>query len=84
MAAALEDILNLVDGREELITEVKSSKTDVQAYIAVEFSTLLKDSNFEYAVASQAMGGVERERIIFERLEILAASLDIQHGSGNE
>lgn len=80
----IEDILNLVDGREELITEVKSSTTDVQAYIAAEFSTLLKDSNFEYAVASQALGNDERERIIFERLEILAASVDIQHGSGNE
>lgn len=69
----IEDILHLVDGREELLDEVQSADADVQAYIADELVILLKDSNFEYAVSSQAQASRDREKVIFERLEALAA-----------
>ena len=69
----IEDILHLVDGREELIGEVQSAEPDVQVYIAEELAALLKDSNFGYAVSSQAQGYQDREDVIFERLEALAA-----------
>lgn len=68
----IEDILNLVDGREELLGEVRSALPEVQAYIAAELTLLLDDSNFEYAVQSQARGNGDRENLIFERLEALA------------
>lgn len=80
----IEDILNLVDGREELISEVKSSEADVQTYIAAEFSVLLKDNNFEYAVASQARGNDDRESIIYQRLDALAAIPSTQNCPENE
>jgi predicted nucleotidyltransferase len=69
----IEDILNLVDGREELLDEIKAAASDVQGYIAAEISQLLNVSDFEYAVQSQARGDAGREDVIFERLEALAA-----------
>lgn len=74
----IEDILNLVDGREELLDEIKAAAADVQSYIATEISQLLNISDFEYAVQSQARGNAGREEVIFERLEALAGlTLDI-------
>ena len=69
----IEDILNLVDGREELLGEVRQASAEVQEYIATELAQLLEDGNFEYAVQSQARGSEDRESLIFERLEALAA-----------
>ncbi|MCV6624137.1 MAG: hypothetical protein OIF51_20555 [Cellvibrionaceae bacterium] len=69
----IEDILNLVDGRKELIQEIQSSDSTVQAYIAVELAELLNDQYFEYAVNSQANNNADREGILFERLEQLTA-----------
>jgi predicted nucleotidyltransferase len=69
----VEDILNLVDGREELLDEIKAASVEVQSYIANEISRLLDLSNFEYAVQSQAGGNTEREDVIFERLDAFAA-----------
>ncbi len=48
----IEDILNLVDGREELIDEIAASSTEVRDYIAEEIQALLDDNNFAYAVSS--------------------------------
>ena len=67
----IEDILNLVDGRPELMDEILAADTEVQHYIAVELVQLLQDSNFEYAVKSQA-GIQDREDLLFERVEQLA------------
>ncbi|MDN3519007.1 hypothetical protein QWY84_15420 [Aquisalimonas lutea] len=67
----IEDILNLVDGRAELLADVQASDSDLQDYIAAEFARLLDDGNFEYAVQSQARDP-GRETLIFERLEELA------------
>lgn len=67
----IEDILNVVDGRPELVAEIAAGPAEVKAYIADEIRTLLEDDHFEYAVASQA-GNSEREEILFERLEVLA------------
>lgn len=69
----IEDILHLVDGRKELLNELQSAEGDVKAYIAQELAVLLNDSNFEYAVSSQARGNVDREVLIFERLDAFAA-----------
>ncbi len=67
----IEDILNVVDGRAELLDEVRRSDSDLQDYIAAEFTQLLDDDNFAYAVQSQA-GDQDREALLFERLEQLA------------
>lgn len=68
----IEDILNVVDGRPELVSEIASGPAEVKVYIAEEFRALLDDSNFEYAVASQSGNDSDREDVMFERLEALA------------
>ncbi|EPZ8126205.1 hypothetical protein ACXV6R_004113 [Yersinia enterocolitica] len=65
----IEDIINLIDGREELISELSNSSGAVKAFISKQLCHLLKDSNFEYAVSSQSNNSPERESIIFERIE---------------
>jgi len=67
----IEDILNLVDGRPELLDEVRAADSALQAYIAAELSELLGKDDSGYAVQSQA-GDPDREALLFERLEILA------------
>ena len=67
----IEDILNLLDGRPELMGEIQAAPTELQHYIATEIAQLLTIRGFEYAVASQAGGAQEREELIFERLEYL-------------
>ncbi|BBI50690.1 hypothetical protein HORIV_31110 [Vreelandella olivaria] len=67
----LEDILNLVDGRPELLDEIRLVDAALQDYIAKELSQLLEDENFAYAVQSQARDP-GREEVLFERLEMLA------------
>jgi len=65
----LEDILNLVDGREELLDEVRGAGADVQAYIADEFRVLLAPLRwFPEAVSAQARGNIDREGLLYERL----------------
>ncbi len=65
----IEDILNVFDGREEVIEEIKQSQDDVKEYISEELKKLLDNQNFEYAVQSTAQNQAEREALIFERLE---------------
>jgi len=65
----IEDIINLIDGREELIIELGNSSDAVKTFISEQLSQLLHDGNFEYAVSSQSNNSPQREKIIFERIE---------------
>ncbi len=68
----IEDILNLVDGRPEVLAEVDEAPAPVRQYIAEQLGALLQDANFEYAINSHAAGSQDRENLMFERLETLA------------
>lgn len=66
----IEDILNIVDGREELIKEVNSESQELRQYISDQISKLMKNQGFEHA--AQSVAGVSgREEVIFERLDAL-------------
>ena len=65
----LEDLLNLFDGRPSLVEELSAAPEELQAFVAEEISKLLELQDFEYAVQSTARGDLQREEIIFERLE---------------
>lgn len=66
----IEDVINIFDGRSRIVEEIKQSKPDeLRAYIKHELSSLLDDSNFEYAVQSAAQNDPNREVLIFERFE---------------
>lgn len=67
----IEDILNVFDGRAELVNEIKQASTDVQKYISEEIGQLFEQPDFEYAVQSTAQGQSDREKLIFDRLEAI-------------
>lgn len=68
----LEDILNLVDGREELLEEVGTAAPELRAYLAERFAELLINNDFAYLVQGAAHGIREREQIIWQRLRHIA------------
>ncbi|MFV0455628.1 MAG: hypothetical protein ACK5NQ_11665 [Pseudomonas sp.] len=70
----IEDILNLIDGRPELLDEIQVAADEVRRYVGLEIARLLSDTNFEYAVSAQARGDRDRENLLFERLEVLAGA----------
>jgi len=71
----IEDILNLFDGREELVDEIKNSSAELKNYLAQELATLLKNRDIDSAVQSTARGDSGRQELIFERLEKIAGLL---------
>src|SRR5258708_40091278 len=74
----LEDVLSAIDGRPELMEEVRASSDDLRADLAREFSSLIRDRSFIDALpghlppdpASQA-----RIPILHERLQALTQRL---------
>lgn len=42
----LEDVIRLVDGREEIVDELERSQTELRAYVAVEVERLLQEPRF--------------------------------------
>lgn len=69
----IEDIINLIDGREELINELSHLSDEVKIFISAQLTQLLDDDNFEYAVLSQCANSSQRERIIFGRIQSIIA-----------
>ncbi|MHC4057503.1 hypothetical protein LL067_08265 [Yersinia pseudotuberculosis] len=65
----IEDILNLVDGRSELVNEISTAENDLKIYISQQIEVLIKLSDFDYAIQSHTYGDKAREDEIYERLE---------------
>ena len=72
----LEDILNLVNGREELLQEVDATAPDLRAYLAQKLAALMGNNDFGYLVQDAARGDDEREQIIWQRLRHIAQVAD--------
>lgn len=64
----IEDIVNLFDGREEVIGEIKQSDIDIRSYIASELGKLLKNPDFNRIIESHTRNSPGREQILYERL----------------
>jgi len=73
----IEDLLNVIDGREELLAEIQQAEPDLKNYIAQQINLLVAQDDFDYAVQACALNNSDREAIIFQRLETLG-------GFGNE
>ena len=70
----LEDIIAVVDGRQELLAEVKAASTDVRDYIASEVTGLLASPGFMEALPGHLPGdsaSQARLPIVRGRLEAL-------------
>jgi predicted nucleotidyltransferase len=71
----LEDVLTVVDGREELITEAQVAPPELQAYLTERFSTLLATPAFIQAIPGHLPGdpaSQARAPILLRRLRSLA------------
>ncbi|WP_237613620.1 hypothetical protein [Pseudomonas syringae] len=68
----LEDILNLVNGREELAREVGEAEPGLRTYLAQALVPLLTDNDFGYLIQDAARGDQDREQIIWQRLQHIA------------
>ena len=67
----IEDILNVVDGRAGLQEELNQAPAALRADIASGIGELLRHRDFDYAVQATARKNIEREEIIFARLELI-------------
>ena len=71
----LEDVVAVVDGREELVDEVLHAPQDVQGYIREEFAKLLGTEDFVDALPGFLVpdeSGQARLQVLQQRLEALA------------
>jgi predicted nucleotidyltransferase len=71
----LEDLVTVVDGRPELLEDLKSTREDVHAYIAESVKELLQDSHFLDALPGYLMpdeANQSRIRILLKRLSEIA------------
>ena len=73
----LEDVVTVIDGRAEIITEVRSAPADVRTFIAWEFQQLLAVRAFVDALPGFLLPDAANQArlpILLERLTELAAS----------
>jgi predicted nucleotidyltransferase len=81
MSRDMEDIVTVLDGRSEIVSEVQQADTKLKHHLAVRFSMLLKERDFLDALpgylppdtASQA-----RSTLIIDRLKAIAESRSIK------
>lgn len=72
----IEDLLNIFDGRKEIIAEISESSQELVQFIAEQISSLLDDGNFAYAVQSASVNDSGREALIYKRLEQISKVAD--------
>lgn len=70
----LEDILIVVDGREELLAEVRATDEDIRSFIVAELRDLQESQDFDSFVEGNIRGPEGRIDIVRDRLAALAAS----------
>ena len=67
----LEDVLNIVDGREELVNELATAPADLRQAVASVFTALLANPNFANVLPG-LMAEPERAGLAMERLRALS------------
>ncbi|WP_353612502.1 hypothetical protein [Methylobacterium sp. Leaf456] len=67
----LEDILLVVDGREEIVAEMLRSDIDIRQFIAKQLAKLFADRDFDHFVEGNIRGPGGRADIVRARLVVL-------------
>lgn len=70
----MEDILLVVDGREELVAEIQNADDDVRRYIAEQFKALLSYADFDHFLEGNIKGPEGRVDIVRERFVVISQS----------
>lgn len=68
----IEDIILLVDGREELFDEILRSESELRVCIANQLIELMANKDFDYAIQSAVNSDNERAQIVFARFKKIA------------
>lgn len=68
----IEDVLNIVDGREELMAEMADAPTDLRHAVASAFQKLLSDPDFENVLPG-LIAESDRADLIMQRLKAMSA-----------
>lgn len=68
----LEDIINVVDGRPTLLSEVQAAQGEVRGYLSEQFRALLQHPDFESFLYGNIRGPEGRVEIVNKRLKALA------------
>jgi len=70
----LEDILQVVDGRPEIVDEVLRAETKVRQFIAEQFRLLLGMDDFDYFIEGNVRGSIGRVDMVRNRFIDLSLS----------
>lgn len=68
----LEDVITVVNGREELIDELRSSPADVRSYVGNMVASFLKDRDFLDSLPGHLNPDEGRVSLVISRLEAIA------------
>lgn len=68
----LEDILILIDGREEIVAEIQAADADVRQFILEQFTALLEEDDFDHFIEGNIQGPEGRVDIVRRRFEAIA------------
>nr|WP_178123632.1 hypothetical protein [Pseudomonas spelaei] len=72
MSNDIEDIIALIDGREELVEEMKQAPQELKHFVSEQLCALLRLTAFQDVVQSTAQGP-DRETLIHDRLSTIIA-----------
>lgn len=70
----MEDILLVVDGRDELVAEILALDEEARRYIAEQFRALLKHDDFDHFLAGNIKGPEGRVDLVRERFVAISQS----------
>lgn len=79
----IEDILLVVDGREELVAEIQNADDDVRSYIAEKFKALLSHEDFDHFLEGNIKGPEGRVDIVRERF-VAISNAGEREGNGDQ
>lgn len=68
----LEDVLNIVDGREEMVQELRAAPADLRQAVAAAFATLLANRDFANVLPG-LITEPERAELVMERLQAMVS-----------
>jgi hypothetical protein len=70
----LEDVVLVIDGREELIDEIKSADEQVQAFIAQQLKALQNHADFDSFIEGNMRRNIGRAEIVRRRILAIVAT----------
>lgn len=65
----LEDIMNLVNGRDSLADDLRGNDADLLSYISAQFSQLLEEDDFGYLLQATTNGERVRQEYLLGRID---------------